>query len=398
MFSSWWSSNEEKADKKQDKTVNKERKTERNDDDLEVLHIKMEHNLSRLNFINEMLTNNSPNAQGERIVKLEHECLDLKTQLHKANRKQSETQTRLEHIEEQRNDLQQKLDTLQDRHNIDNKTKEAELGELQEQYEDIVQEYERLQDEKQRLYEKWNRLQEMYTKEAERKDQLELLLRENTEELKITTEAVLERDQKLDQHEQSLLKIQQMMDEKDELLETYVKEAQLTSEETNQLLDTLNQLEKENTDLKEQLENQPSPIQEQELPYEAMDQQSPTKRDKNSTFESPLLAKLEPSKSNTRSSRIPVSTNQKTSPPQDYTLEIQQLKEDLAICNQKLMEKISQNKELESALERGNDHVEILRANLNEARDESAARYRKMLDLMEENRVLREALNSESKR
>jgi site-specific recombinase len=65
---------------------------------------------------------------------------------------------------------------------------------------------------------------------------------------------------------------------------------------------------------------------------------------------------------------------------------------DLLLYQEKLVEKISQYKELEGANERMNEHCKILRNGLNELRKESAERYKKVMELLEENRSLKEKL------
>ncbi|GAA5795075.1 hypothetical protein HPULCUR_000426 [Helicostylum pulchrum] len=83
--------------------------------------------------------------------------------------------------------------------------------------------------------------------------------------------------------------------------------------------------------------------------------------------------------SNTKKSRIPVLTSRSIQQQMDIKREMNLMKDDLLLFQDKLVEKISQNKQLESAIERMNEHCQILRKSLNETREESADRYKKMI-------------------
>lgn len=348
----------------------------KDNNEFDILDIKMEQSLDRLTYIKNILTTKKkqwPLLENERLMTLQNECLALKTQLREATQEQEKNEALLESRRIEMKEIQQKLDTLQDQYNRDQQSWQDKLNYSQERLEKINRDYLELQ---QVTEAKWSRLKEAHNRDIQRKEQLELLLKENTEELRLITETAMERDHKLDQYEQSAIKAQQMMDEKDELLERYVTEAQQASEELAQLHDRINQLELDNIHLKDQLEEKNTPIE--------------TK----SNLEKPSFPKIDPSNT-TRNSRIPVATHQTTTPSQqEYITEIQKLKKDLSVRDQKLMEKTTLYKELESALERRNDHCEILSTRLNEATEESNIRYRKILDLMEENRILKESLNT----
>ena len=58
-----------------------------------------------------------------------------------------------------------------------------------------------------------------------------------------------------------------------------------------------------------------------------------------------------------------------------------------------LAEKTAQNKALEEAMEQLNEHIIIMKQELQEARQQANQRYRKMMDYMEENRLLKEGIN-----
>ena len=73
---------------------------------------------------------------------------------------------------------------------------------------------------------------------------------------------------------------------------------------------------------------------------------------------------------------------------------ISSLEQELISCQAQLLEKKSQNQELESAMERVNQHCNVLRMNLNEATEESADRYHRMLAYRDEIRLLKQALHS----
>ncbi|KAG2234889.1 hypothetical protein INT48_000316 [Thamnidium elegans] len=97
--------------------------------------------------------------------------------------------------------------------------------------------------------------------------------------------------------------------------------------------------------------------------------------------------------SNIKKSRIPVLTSGSIQQQMDIKREMNLMKDDLLLFQDKLVEKISQNKQLESAIERMNEHCQILRKSLNETREESADRYRKMIKYMQENKLLKDQLD-----
>ncbi|GAA5814393.1 hypothetical protein MFLAVUS_007889 [Mucor flavus] len=97
--------------------------------------------------------------------------------------------------------------------------------------------------------------------------------------------------------------------------------------------------------------------------------------------------------SNIKKSRIPVLTSRSIQQQMDIKREMNLMKDDLLLFQDKLVEKISQNKQLESAIERMNEHCQILRKSLNETREESADRYRRMIKYMQENKLLKDQLD-----
>lgn len=101
----------------------------------------------------------------------------------------------------------------------------------------------------------------------------------------------------------------------------------------------------------------------------------------------------QPSRRIRTKSRIPVLSSRSKQQQVDIKREMNLMKDDLLLFQDNLVEKISQNKQLESAIERMNEHCQILRNSLNETREESADRYRKMMKYMQENSSLKEQLD-----
>ncbi|RCI00603.1 hypothetical protein CU098_011431 [Rhizopus stolonifer] len=226
---------------------------------------------------------------------LEQEKLSLEMELKKNKELLEQERDRQQRLEKEKEALARKLEVSEAKQRQDNK--------WQQQIKQLEQQYAQLTEKNQSLVATIEQLEEHAQKEVQRKEQHELLLRENAEELKATTEGILERDQKIEELQENLKYVQQILEEKDELLEKCVTKAQLDSEQYDRLQDRLEQLEAENIELKQRLKkNIASPIEQEE------------------------------------------------------TEGMEQLKQELATCQQQLLQKTSQNKELESAMERANDH------------------------------------------
>ncbi|KAI8636786.1 hypothetical protein BD408DRAFT_406917 [Parasitella parasitica] len=185
-----------------------------------------------------------------------------------------------------------------------------------------------------------HRLQELHESEVQNREQLDLLLRDNAQKQKLATEAALEREGKIVNLQQNLDRAQQQLDEKDQFLKTHVSKA---SEEMSQMQEKIALLQKVNKDLSQGLED----VKRNQL--EEQHQQE-----------------------------------------DDTSNIISRLEQELMSCQAQLLEKKSQNQELESAMERVNEHCNLLRVNLNEATEESAKRYEKMLSYRDKIRLLKE--------
>lgn len=310
-----------------------------NRDGFTILDTKMKQSLDGLAHIQNLLNNKqkAPSLNQDRISQLEQDHLDLKAELIEKNKLLSQNQKNIESEQNKYTQLEQKFNEL---------TQQCKL--IQDNSQKDLQ---RLQIKNNNLQTKINNLdslvhglQDLHESEVQRKEQLDLLLRESAQKLKNTTEAVLERDQKIEELQQNLDHIKQHVDEKDQLLKTY---ASKESEEISQMQEEIILLEEVNKRLSEELHGaKQTQIEEQHQ-----------KKDDTSNI-------------------------------------ISSLEQELISCQAQLLEKKSQNQELESAMERVNQHCNVLRLNLNEATEESADRYQRMLAYRDEIRLLKQALHS----
>lgn len=350
------------------------------DESLDMLDIKMQQSLDSLNSIRALL-NSKPSKQSlqnQRLKELEQDWILVKTELASKQTQLDETKKNLQLAQNDCNGLQQTLDDLNSTHDTQSNLWEDQYTQYEKSLQAYKHEINELKGENKTLEEMISQLQDLYQKETHRKEQVELLLKENVEELELTTAGIRERDQKIEEFQKHSKYMHQMMDEKDEILDSCDAETQLRIEEYDKLQDKYNTLEEENQRIKRRLSNL------NELYH------NPETHSRKSTSlieDQRLFSEVD----NKRSSRIPIPSvsNRSTNSAANHYEYI----EEMDLLKQKLMEKVSQNKELESAMERVNEHAGILRISLNESREESADRYRKMLGYMEEIRILKQELD-----
>lgn len=310
-----------------------------NRDGFTILDTKMKQSLDGLSHIQNLLNNKqkAPSLNQDRISQLEQDHLDLKAELIEKNKLLSQNQKNIESEQNKYTQLEQKFNELTQQCKLIQDNSQKDLQQLQIKNNN-------LQTKINNLDSLVHGLQDLHESEAQRKEQLDLLLRESAQKLKNTTEAALERDQKIEELQQNLDHIKQHVDEKDQLLKTY---ASKESEEISQMQEEIILLEEVNKRLNEELHDaKHTQIEEQHQ-----------KKDDTSNI-------------------------------------ISSLEQELISCQAQLLEKKSQNQELESAMERVNQHCNVLRLNLNEATEESADRYQRMLAYRDEIRLLKQALHS----
>jgi chromosome segregation ATPase len=370
------------------------------DKSLDILDIKMQQSLDGLNSIYALLNNKTSythkqSLQNQRLQEMEKDWFQMKTKLASKETQIDETKKTLQLAQNECVQLQQRLDNLTSNYDTNSALWKNKYTKHEETLQTYKHEMDALEEKNKTLEEMIHQLREPHEREMQRNDQFELLLKENAKELKITTNGILERDRKIEEFQQNIQYMQQMMDEKNELLENYDAETQLRAEEYNKLQDKCERLEEENLRMKRRLSNL------NELYH---NQPHPETHSISSSRKSPSLLhsdnqQLLPSKVDSHISynrrdssscvSIPSTPNRSTT----SALDDQQYLEEINVLKEKLMEKISQNRELESVMERINKHSDILRTSLNESREESANRYRKMLGYMEEIRILKQELD-----
>jgi endonuclease III len=369
------------------KSNNKHSKIDNHDKSLDILDIKMQQSLDSLSSIHAMLNNKNTHKhslQNQRLKELEQDWILLKATLASKEAQVEETKKLLQLSQNECIRLQHSLDNLASTYDTESALWKDTYVKQETSLQTYKHEVSVLEDKNKTLEDMVSQLQELHEREVQRKDQFELLLKENAEELRLTTEGILERDRKVEEFQQNIKYMQQVMDEKDEMLEKYVSETRLHTEEYNNLQDKCERLEEENHRIKRRLSNLNELYHNQSVTEAhsksgslAMsdDQQLPSEVDSHVSY-------------NQQNCHIPMPPSTTSS-----AVDHHQYVEEINILKEKLMEKISQNRELESAMERVNEHSEILRTSLNESREESADRYRKMLGYMEEVRILKQELD-----
>jgi chromosome segregation ATPase len=307
-----------------------------NKNGLDTLCIKMQQSLDNLECIQNLLTGTNigkksgQNDQNEEkdnslLTKVEEDCKELKSELEKKDKSLLEMTRLLQQAQRQVEELQKSLATLSIKYGTGMDSWQNKYNNSVGNISQLKQEYNDLRKENQDLNAHVDRLKDLHEKEVQRRDQLELLLRESAQEQKITTETVIERDEKIEELQEVIKCIHQNWNEKDILLNEEIEK-----------------LKQENSRYKKRLDN--------------LDQLYEHKEEKKKD---------------------------------DFSQELNIMKQDLLLYQEKLIEKISQNRELENAMERVNEHVEILKKSLNETRKESSDRYNKMMMYREENQYLR---------
>lgn len=313
-------------------------KNEKRLDEFAMLEAKMKQSLGSLTHIRNLLGNKQTITalNQDRISQLEQNCLDLQSELVEKDRLLLQSQNHIEYERNRYTELEQKFNELTRQSNLQQEDSQKELCQLQNKYS-------HLQTENRNLSDMMHELQRLHELEVQRKERLDLLLRESAQELKNTTEAALERDQMIEELQQNLEQMHQQVDEKNQIIETY---ASKESEEMSQMQEELVLLEEANKRLSQELrDTKKKQIEEQRQ-----------KEDNSNNM-------------------------------------ISSLEQELIACQSQLLEKKSQNQELESAMERVNQHCNVLRMSLNEATQESAERYQKILSYRDDIRLLKQALH-----
>ncbi|KAI8332536.1 hypothetical protein EDC96DRAFT_526632 [Choanephora cucurbitarum] len=322
------------------------------------LESKMQKSLQGLAKIRDQLSieakpPKSMPVSSEQPVLWQQEKISLETVIREKERTIEQEKLKRELAENRRDELTKQLKTCLTNHAFERQADQDKYNLLKQQQTQLEQQWNQLTKRNEALEVTMQQLETRLQNEVQRKEQCELFLRENAEELKATTEGILERDQKIEELQDNMEHVQRMLEEKDELLEGRVVKAQLDAERYNRLQDKMEQLEKENAMLKQKL-----------LDKESV--QSPPETD----------------------------VTEKRLKDEEKELEITQLRHELLLSQEKLKDRISQYKELESAMERVNEHCNILRNSLNESREESNSRYKKSIGYLEEIRLLKQELNA----
>lgn len=335
-------------------------KYHKNDDGLTTLDAKMKQSLDGLRHIQNLLNNKqaASTINQDRISRLEQDHLDLKSQLVEKDTALLQNQKNLESERGRCAQLEDKLSKLAEQFKLQQEKFQEDLSQLQKKNNSLELEISNLQHENDNLHVENSNLQskvddldgivhqlkKINESEVQRREQLDLLLQDSAQELKNTSDAALERDQKIEDLQQSMDHMKQQIDEKNNLLEGF---ASNESDELNQMKEEMNLLEEANKRLTKELHD--------------------TKRKQ---------------------------TQGQQQKEDDTNNIISSLEQELIVCQSQLLEKKSQNQELESAMERVNTHCDVLRANLNQVTEESAERYQRMLGYRDEIRILKQALHS----
>lgn len=331
-----------------------------NNDGLTTLDAKMKQSLDGLRHIQDLLNNKqaASTINQDRISRLEQDHLDLQSQLVEKDAALLQNQKKLESERDRCAQLEDKMSKLVEQFKLQQEKSQEDLSQLQKKSNSLELEISNLQHENDNLHVENSNLQskvddldgmvhelkKINESEVQRKEQLDLLLQDSAQELKDTSDAALERDQKIEDLQQSMDHMKQQIDEKNRLLEGF---ASNESDELNQMKEEMNLLEEANKRLTKELHDTKR--------KQAQDQQQ--KEDDTNNI-------------------------------------ISSLEQELIVCQSQLLEKKSQNQELESAMERVNAHCDVLRANLNQVTEESAERYQRMLGYRDEIRILKQTLHS----
>lgn len=331
-----------------------------NNDGLTTLDAKMKQSLDGLRHIQDLLNNKqaASTINQDRISRLEQDHLDLQSQLVEKDAALLQNQKKLESERDRCAQLEDKMSKLVEQFKLQQEKSQEDLSQLQKKSNSLELEISNLQHENDNLHVENSNLQskvddldgmvhelkKINESEVQRKEQLDLLLQDSAQELKDTSDAALERDQKIEDLQQSMDHMKQQIDEKNNLLEGF---ASNESDELNQMKEEMNLLEEANKRLTKELHDTKR--------KQAQDQQQ--KEDDTNNI-------------------------------------ISSLEQELIVCQSQLLEKKSQNQELESAMERVNAHCDVLRANLNQVTEESAERYQRMLGYRDEIRILKQTLHS----
>lgn len=353
-------------------------KTRENNDALANLQFLMDQRLVQLDFIQKLLkgTDNRTEIIEERIHQLEDQCQHSHLQLQETQTTLSEKTRDLYRTQQDLDKVQASLNLLGSKYDSDREDwkRKYELSQRQlvnEQIEHIEQkgQLERQVLQKDQQIDQLNiKNLQLETELKQQAERLEVELKEQVDQLqmKLDSQISISKDESCHQKdlnrelEERLTLIQSQVAEKDQMLENL--KAQVDPQEHDHVLQQLEDLKEENEQYRKRLVDINHSREESEL-------------DKGK-----------------HGSRIPVLSNRAIQQQHDLTKEFNLMKDDLLLYQDKLVEKISQNKQLESALERVNEHVSILRKSLNDTREESGQRYKNMMKYMEENRVLREQL------
>ncbi|CAO0797369.1 unnamed protein product [Mucor circinelloides] len=327
---------------------------------LTTLDAKMKQSLDGLRHIQNLLNNKqaASTINQDRISRLEQDHLDLQSQLVEKDAALLQNQKNLESERDRCAQLEDKLSKLAEQFKLQQEKSQEDLSQLQKKSNSLELEISNLQHENDNLHVENSNLQskvddldgmvhelkKINESEVQRREQLDLLLQDSAQELKDTSDAALERDQKIEDLQQSMDHMKQQIDEKNRLLEGF---ASNESDELNQMKEEMNLLEEANKRLTKELHD--------------------TKRKQ---------------------------TQDQQQKEDDTNNIISSLEQELIVCQSQLLEKKSQNQELESAMERVNAHCDVLRANLNQVTEESAERYQRMLGYRDEIRILKQTLHS----
>lgn len=382
--------------------------SEENQHGLFKLQSKMQHSMSALENIQKLLSKTGtapPPTQTEEETSnttppsLEQEYNQVKLELIDTNQLLRKKTALLDKAQIQVKELTESLEALSVKYDTDIETWNQKYADTKGNLVEVHRECDELAKKNGELEDMIQQIQDFNKDESQRKD---LLLRESTQEQKILTQDLLERDGEICALKDIVKQMKTELEEKVEELTLVENKA----EECLFLQEKIVQLEEENTRCRKRLENlnelyqhkqeqdnDDEDISASSIPNGAEDSHGDVLEVKTEWIESSSIDNSSSNYHKPRKSRIPILSGSMTKSTSHVTVEqMDMMKEDLLLYQEKLLEKITQNRELENAMERMNEHCALLRNSINITREESADRYRKMIKYMEENRKLKERL------
>ncbi|KAG1281586.1 hypothetical protein G6F60_011530 [Rhizopus arrhizus] len=301
----------------------------------EAVESKMKRSLEDLYTIKALLKGKNKSPENHQIEQLQLDCSKYQAEANEYKNKLKEANEKLEMLQSKVNHLKRVEENVK-RHELDYASWKVKLDTAKQENEGLESTV--------------RQLTEKLEEESNKTARLESILTAKEQELDDTRQNALGKEQELKVCEENRKFLQEMLDEKEKALEDYVTEK---ISEIENLQDIIDKLQEENTSL--------------EKKFCELDVSSKTK--------------------NKNKSRIPIrssstSTHNSSSEITDDVL--QRMKRDLLLYQEKLAEMTTQNKDLIQALDRSKEYTELLKRNLNDIREESEERHRRMTLYREE--------------